>query len=382
MDTLAKSIESPIHQRVEKNIRHVVGVMTGTSIDGIDAVLARIEGHGLQMKTQLLKSISKPFGPLKSPLRKIADQIPVTAKELATTAWDFGNFHADALEALIGHKGVDLIAVHGQTVFHEPPISWQLINPWPLVKRFQVPVVFDLRASDLAAGGEGAPITPLADFLFFKASENRAIANLGGFSNITLLPAINEGNPAPFDHSIRQIQGRDVCACNQVLDHLARTLFQTSYDENGKNALKGALQPQPFQSLVELLATQAVGKRSLGTGDELIEWVAQFRNDYAAADLARSACAAIAQTIVGNLSNAKRLILAGGGVLNLALAEEITQRASIPVDMSDRFGVPAEGREAFAIAVLGALCEDREPITLSQVTGVTHPPTSGTWIFP
>ncbi len=365
-----------------KNIRYIIGCMTGTSVDGLSAALMKIEGQGLQMRASFQTAVDVPFGPIGPALRKIVEQVPATAEELTKIAWDFGVFHADSLEKIIQENQVDLIALHGQTVFHAPPYSWQLINPVPVAQKFKIPIVYDLRASDLAQGGEGAPLTPLADFIFFRAAESRAIVNLGGFCNVTILPAIEENALADLKSALEKIQGKDVCACNQVLDYLARALFQTSYDDNGQEASKGTLQDKPFDALVGLLSAQASGGRSLGTGDELSEWVAQFKDGYAATDLARSACAAIAQVIVNNTMMVERLILAGGGILNLVLKEDIIARATVPVEISDAYGIPIASREAASWAVLGALSEDRIPITLSQVTGVKEPPLSGAWIFP
>lgn len=371
-----------VRTKVEKPIRFVVGCMTGTSIDGLSAALVRIEGHGLSMNAFFEKALEVPFNAVGSALRKVADQVPLTAEELAKTAWHFGKFHAVALEELIETNAVDLIVLHGQTVFHSPPISWQLITPSPIAQQFKIPIVFDLRANDLAQGGQGAPITPLADFIFFRNSEKRAIVNLGGFCNITLLPAVEEKSQNHLSHVLAAIQGKDVCACNQILDSLARTLFQIPYDDQGQRAATGKLQSSVFEALVALLSAQATEGRSLGTGDELSEWMAPFQETYQPNDLAHSACAAIAQVIVNHTEEAQRLILAGGGVKNQVLQKEIVARASVPVVLSDTLGIPAASREAAGMSVLGALCEDGIAITLPQVTGAKQAPLSGTWIFP
>jgi anhydro-N-acetylmuramic acid kinase len=175
--------------------RHVVGVMTGTSIDGIDAALVRITGRDLEMQAELVGHVSHPLRNLADSLRRAAVQIPMSAGEFAQIAWMFGDLHANVIgDVLDDHNlGLDLICVHGQTVFHQPPISWQLINPAPIAARFACPVVSDLRQADLAAGGQGAPLTPIADWVLFRDPRKaRAIANLGGFCNATILPRHEE----------------------------------------------------------------------------------------------------------------------------------------------------------------------------------------------
>ena len=361
-----------------KRGRLVVGCMTGTSLDALDAALVRIHGHGLALRVELLSGIALPLGPVGAVLRRLAEQEPLTAGEIAMAQRNFALLHLDAVRALAEDAKEDpvLIAVHGQTVFHKPPVSWQVFQPWPLALGCGAAVVCDLRAADLAAGGQGAPITPLADWLMLRhPRETRVIANLGGFCNLTVLPAGNE--PAG-------VSGRDICACNQVLDALARRLLGCAYDRDGGAALSGTADSGAVRDLVAKLEVQARAGRSLGTGDEIGAWIAERFSDLPPADLLRSACAAVATVITRAAAEAtpKRLILAGGGVRNRALAAEVRARAGIAVEPSDRHGVPPALREAMAMAVLGALCQDRVPITLASATGVEEAPIAGVWAVP
>lgn len=395
-------------------IRYAVGAMTGTSIDGIDAALVRIEGVGLTMTATLIHHIARPLGDLRNPLREAASQKPLSAGAFAQLAWALGEFYADVIDTLIrtsncadlahtlnanGSSGLALICVHGQTVFHQPPYSWQLINPALLVQRFGCPVVFDLRQADLAAGGQGAPITPIADWVLFRNPQAcRAIVNLGGFCNITVLPASRvatekhtnasqQAGQSPCQHAplLDAIRGYDVCACNQILDAVARKIMGAAFDEDGRTASSGNAQPHATDELYLILSQQRESGRSLGTGDEAIAWVDAHRDSLSPADLAASAVHAIARCIAERLRQAAcdEAILAGGGVRNRALLSAISSLAGVPVHLSDSLGVPAEAREAMAFAVLGALCADGIPITLPQITGCRRPaPLSGTWCNP
>ncbi|MBA2481609.1 MAG: anhydro-N-acetylmuramic acid kinase [Planctomycetes bacterium] len=353
--------------------RLVVGCMTGTSLDGIDVALVRITGSGLAIRAELVSCASHPLGDVQAPLRRLAEQQPMTAREISETSLAFTALHVDAIRDL-GADRIDLVCVHGQTVFHAPPVSWQLFQPAPLALALGVPVVSDLRAADLAAGGQGAPITPLADHILFRhGSEARAVINLGGFCNLTILPGGDDTS---------RIGGRDVCACNQVLDHLARRLFDQPYDRDGLHALAGSVDRRALDALTAKLSLQARAGRSLGTGDELAAWVDRHRGRHTPEDLARTACAAIARVIVQHAVPARRLVLAGGGTRNRALVAEIRERAGIPAITSDQLGIPVDMRECVAMAILGALCQDRVPITLPQVTGVEQPPIAGSWTIP
>ena len=393
--------------------------MTGTSIDGLDAALVRITGQGLAMKVTVLNCIKVELGRdpdlFGIPLKKLSLQQPMKAEEITRTAHDFGLLHLKTLKELIGDSKLDLVSVHGQTVLHKPPLSWQLINPSIIAYGLNTPVVYDLRAADLATGGEGAPITPLADFILFNhgqqvaptlavgetassptlavgetgidnrnSSETRGIVNLGGFSNITILPPCPEDDDPSTISSpcIDNIAGMDVCSCNQLLDRIADKLFGVQYDDNGLHAAKGEVLPEGFETLLRRLSDQTNERRSLGTGDELEEWLREYSSGHSAADIARTACAAIAQVIVNSCQPVDRLIVAGGGVNNSTLLNEIRDRAVVPVDLSDDYDIPFKFREAVAMAVLGALCQDRIPITLPQVTGVDIAPVSGCWVIP
>lgn len=371
--------------------RKVVGCMTGTSLDALDVALAAIDGRGLEMRAALVCAHTRPLGPLAAPLRRLASQEPLSAGAVAQLADELAGLHVAAISDLLGGEAVDLIAVHGQTIFHAPPLSWQLLSPAPIAHAFAAPVVFDLRAADLAAGGRGAPITPLADYVLFRdETESRAVVNFGGYCNFTLLPSIGVTGD-DLGRAVSTIRGGDICACNQLLDGLARFLFHEPFDAAGRHAAAGQARGAPRDALVELLRTQAEADRSLGTGDELLSWIDRFHNDHRAEDLARSACDALASVIIETIrriaaeaaTHVDAYVLAGGGVQNRTLYEAFATHCSGRVCLTDMLGIPAAYREAAAIAVLGALCEDRVPITLPAVTGVPPPaPIAGAWLLP
>jgi len=363
-------------------LRLAVGVMSGTSIDGLDAALVRLEGRALNLTARLLRHESSPLGELAAPLRAAAAQQPMTAGDLAHLARDFGLLHLELIERLLDGAAPDLIAVHGQTVFHQPPVSWQLINAAPIEHRFACPVIADLRQADLAAGGQGAPITPLADWIMFRPRPEgpaRAIINLGGFCNITFLPG-DAGAVGPMSMgsaaALELIHGLDVCPCNQVLDAIARRAFGRAFDKDGRAARKGLAHEEYAAALSCLFADLRDENRSLGTGDEALDWVDAALGLMSGPDIAATACAAIAGAITDAIEEFGRkhygigqIILAGGGTRNAALVRAIRDRAVQPVSHSDDHGIPVEAREAMAMAILGALRLDGVPVTLPQVTG-------------
>jgi 1,6-anhydro-N-acetylmuramate kinase len=354
--------------------RLVIGCMTGTSLDGLDVALVAIDGHGLAMRPRLLRGHAHGLHHLGPALRDLAEQKPMTAGAIASLLRSFSILHRDAIAATLGNEHCDLIAVHGQTVVHVPPVSWQCFQPAPVAQAFRVPVVFDLRAADLACGGQGAPITPLADWICLRdAQETRVVVNLGGFCNATILPA---------GGGVDSIRGFDVCACNQILDAIARRCFAADYDDDGLQALAGTAGDLPTQHIRTALMAQRAAKRSLGTGDELQRLVSELAEQVRGPDLARSACRAIAQTISAACGPG-RYCLAGGGAANRALVAELSACCPGGVVPSGDLGLDGTWREAMAMAILGALCQDRVPITIPHVTGLDGPaPIAGCWALP
>lgn len=362
-------------------------------MDAVDAALVIVEGRGLGIRASVHRCVTGPLGPLARTLREFAEGRPATAAQVAGLAREFALRHVDVVRDVARGDRIDLIAIHGQTVFHAPPVSWQLFIPAPIAEALRAPVVFDLRAADLAAGGQGAPITPLADWVLFRHEvETRAVVNLGGFANYTLLPVEGGRDDAASEDAVNGIRGGDICVCNLLLDAIARRRFNSPFDEDGRRAGSGEIQADLRDALVSLLTDQASAGRSLGTGDELIAWLNEHDAAHRPEDLARSACEAVGFVIATAVQDAarrhapvplRRILLAGGGVHNRTLASALQQHAELEVQRTDAFGVPVSHREAAEMAVLGALCQDGVPITLPQITGVRTPaPVAGVWVFP
>ncbi|MFO0833621.1 MAG: anhydro-N-acetylmuramic acid kinase [Phycisphaerales bacterium] len=369
--------------------------MTGTSIDGLDVAVVRVTGAGLSMRCELLTLHSRPFGELGAVLRSIASGGRHTAGEMADAAWTLGELHAEAIAEAIGSRRADLVCVHGQTVMHVPPRAglkddatltprrgrtWQMLQPAPIAARLRCPVVFDLRAMDVALGGQGAPITPIADWVLCRSSDRtRAVLNLGGFANATILPA----GIGP-----EGVRGFDICACNQLLDAIARGRLNAPFDKDGVAACAGSVNEELLAALGRPLESQACAGRSLGSGDELAACVSDSLG-VPARDVARTACEAIGGVIGRTLASVSEprtvdeVYLAGGGAYNPALVGAISRSAGVACERLDSLGIGSQAREAMCFAVLGALCQDRVPITLPRVTGVPSPaPVSGAWCFP
>ncbi len=346
-----------------------VGLMSGTSLDGMDAALVRFEGPD---QVSLLAFATRPYTSgerrmLESALRDAA------APELTRLHARLGEWAAEAVQEVLSAGGVraldlSFIAFPGQTIWHEPPrVSWQLGEPAVLAERFGVRVVSSFRARDVAAGGQGAPLVPVADVLLFGADHPRVLLNIGGMANLTYVPRrdVDEGAYA-FD------TGPGVA----VIDAVARMVDpDLPYDRDGALARRGRVHEA---LLAELLADPFFAEPPpRSTGRE------RFGEAYARALHARApgpdgVATAVALT-AGSIAEATRrwvpagteVVVSGGGsrhpVLMAALGEALGDRH--PLLRFDDLFFTGDAKEAVAFALLGYLTVHGQPGNLPAATG-------------
>jgi 1,6-anhydro-N-acetylmuramate kinase len=366
------SSTAAVPSRTPTRIRLVAGTMTGTSIDGdLDAALVEIHGHGLGMEARFVTGLSHPLGALTGDLRRVASQEPLPAGELARIARAFGEAHADALAELCATAGVqpDLAVLHGQTVFHAPPLTWQLLDPWPVAVRLGCGVRYDLRGANTASGGQGAPITPLADWILLGGDDDAVVMNLGGFINATFVPRRR--------HGASDIRGFDACACNHLLDRVARLRLGAAFDRDGAAAVRGTCAHDIARRISLAIAPESIrpsGRRSLGTGDEadrLVEWTAALPPDDACRTVVEAIADAAARVLAAEVpAHCPRILVAGGSARNRALTDALARRTGAVVrTTAESHGLPVHMREPTEIAILGALADDGVRYSLPQVTG-------------
>jgi len=360
-----------------------VGFMTGTSIDGIDAAVIETRGFGASLSANVVRHVQEPLGDLRPELLDFARGEAMTAAGIASLSRRFGELHARVLARCAVDRSLTLVAAHGQTVTHAPPDSLQLLDPWPLVRAAACPVVHDLRGADLAGGGAGAPITPRADAVLFRDHRVRAgtlaIVNLGGFVNVTLLPEPSDADDGIFDG----VEGFDCCPCNHVLDAAAEELLGTPFDVDGGVAMTGTPDEPAADRLRESISQLFRAGRSGGDGDETRNLAIEVaRSAGSPADGLATLHRAVASAVIDcvqtrcderGIQRPGEFVLAGGGVLNRRLVGEIERRAAGRVRPSDALGVPAQAREAAAMAILGLLAFDGVPITDPASTGRRTP---------
>jgi anhydro-N-acetylmuramic acid kinase len=364
--------------------RLAVGLMSGTSLDGVDAALVDL---GLRDQVTLRGFLSEPY--VAQERQRILDAIASgTARQLALLNVWLGARWADAVERLLRQTGIDarelsFVASHGQTVWHEPgKATLQLGDPAVLAERLAVTVVSDFRSRDVAAGGQGAPLVPIADALLFgHPGHGRALLNVGGMANVTWVP-----RRGTTDGVVAFDTGPGVA----VLDAVARAVQPgLPFDEGGALAAQG----RPVDLVVrELLAhgyfaapaPKSTGRETFGEefARALRERVLAVDPAARPADLVATALALTVLSIAGQLAKflptnedrTRDLLVSGGGARNPTLMRALA--AALPgwrVGLfADEF-FDGDAKEAVAFAFLGQLALEHRPGNIPGATGARGP---------
>jgi len=345
-----------------------IGLMSGTSLDGIDAVLAAPRGKRLSLRNAL----HRPFSPqLRKRLFALQASGPDELRRASLTANELTQAYAATVRSLLSRSRVAATAVaaigcHGQTIRHQPDAGYtiQLVNGALLAELTGIDVVCDFRSRDIAAGGEGAPLAPAFHSAMFRASaRDRAVVNIGGIANVTSLPA--RGRATGFD-----------CGPgNCLLDAWISARRRRPYDRGGAWAAHGRVVPR---LLHELLADPYFRRRppkSTGRDTFNLDWLRRrLRKNERAIDVQATLLELTARTISEALHShcrdARDVLVCGGGARNRALLARLS--ALLPdrrVVTTDALGVAAEHVEALAFAWLARQTVRRRPGNLPAVTG-------------
>jgi anhydro-N-acetylmuramic acid kinase len=360
--------------------RLIAGAMSGTSADGIDVVIARIQGSPLNIAAHVLLHHHQPYdSALRSNIFTLREGEMFSLRVLMQLNRDVSLAYASAInEALLKAKlnSADLtgIAAHGQTLFHEPPLTLQWLDPALLAARVGCDVISDFRRADCAVGGQGAPLVPYADYLLFRhPNRARILLNIGGIANLTFLPA---------SPSFEQIVAFDTGPGNCVSDWLMRQFDPTGagYDADGTRASRGRvlessilrIRQHPYFSQRHPKSTDGPAMISAfipGFDHPLIQ--------YSLDDLLATACYLTAKTICDAISTLPtrpdELIISGGGTQNPVIMRNMSELLpDVPVLTADNFGIDQAAKEALAFALLGAATLDRVPANVPTVTGATR----------
>jgi anhydro-N-acetylmuramic acid kinase len=364
----------------ETEARWTLGLMSGTSLDGIDAALLRSDGHRIfELGAHLTHPYDEGFREeLRAQLGGRQSESALAAVEVELT-----RRHGQAVSALLDLAGltaaaVDLIGFHGQTILHEPGRrrTWQIGDGALLARLTGIDVVADFRSRDVAAGGQGAPFAPLYHAALARELEKPlAVLNIGGVSNVTWIP-LDDNETLAFD-----------CGPgNALMDDWLLRHFGLPYDEGGRLAYEGRIDTKRLGALCAHPFFEEKPPKSLDRND----FDGMARQVMAGGDLApKDGLATLAAFTAASVASAlphfpappKRWLVTGGGRLNAFLMAQLSDRLGAPVDPVEEVGWNGDALEAQAFAYLAIRARARLPLSLPGTTGVPEPMSGGV-LFP
>ena len=362
-----------------------IGMMSGTSLDGIDVLISEIEGTFTQTKVNLIAYKTYPFE--ASLLQKIRKSFSIKESDselLCSLNFELGEAFASAAKRLCEENNIQMddvsfISSHGQTIFHigkpneeQVKSSLQLGEGAVIAARCKTTVVSNFRAADIAAGGQGAPLVPYADFILFRSDEvSRAIHNIGGIANMTVLP--------------RGCQTDDVFAFdsgpgNMMIDYAMQKLFHKPYDENGETARKGKVIQKLLDELMSHPYLKELPPKSTGRelfGDQLTEKLISKYNHYSNEDMIHTLTQFTAKSIAFSYQSfilpkvdIDEIIFCGGGSYNQYLLELIqNELPTIKIKVLEDLGMNSSSKEALAFIILGNETIHMSPSNMKNATG-------------
>jgi len=383
--------------------RTVAGVMSGTSADGVDVALVRCLPPREPNATPRLRLLAYCATPYPAALRRAVlramNAESISVAELSRLHWRLGQVYAEAVRAACAQSQIqiDLVGCHGQTIYHQAApqsycgasvaCTWQMGEASVIAATMSVPVVADFRPADLALGGQGAPLVPLLDWVYFRhARRNRVLQNLGGIGNLTVIPAGAQGG---------DVFAFDTGPANMVIDALMEICFQKKMDRNGSMAARGKVLESILRQYIGLQYFFTPPPKSAGREEFGREFAQKFLADCkkisrkpedavatATALTAQSIGVAWKQFVQPALHAAPTdYVVSGGGAKNpillRAIAGQVQQNASVVVGTSDDFGLPVAAKEAVAFALLAYQTWHRRAGNLPTATGAARPAVLG-----
>ena len=357
-----------------------IGLMSGTSLDGVDAALVEFKNDHVQ----LIAFEYQPFtDEIKDSLRQISDsQAMIFLKDYGVMDTQIGLLFAQAVEALLAKanmpaKAIKAIGSHGQTIYHHPStntahaFSLQIGDPNIIAERTDITTIADFRRRDIAAGGQGAPLVPaFHQAVFSHPTEHRCIVNIGGIANITILP--------PSETS-GAVMGFDTGPGNILMDQWIQKHRNCSYDAYGEWAKSGEVDFELLELLKKDPYFQLPPAKSTGKEYFSLAWLYQntnITNYFPPENIQASLCHLTASTITDAIKKyapkTEQVLICGGGIHNDYLLQLIEQNLSCSVESTELYGIHPDHVEAIAFAWLARQTLNNLTGNLSEVTGANR----------
>lgn len=373
--------------------KYVIGIMSGTSVDGIDVGLVKIKGHGLKSSVELIAFENYPFSnEVREQIFRLFELESSNVKDISQMNFLLGELYTQAVfqiceKANFKVTDVDLVGCHGQTIYHHPQVevmdginvssTFQIGEGSVIAKKTGIVTINDFRVGDMALGGLGAPLVPYPEFLLYRSHEkNIALQNIGGIGNVTILPA---------GCSLLDVYAFDTGPGNMVMDGVIHYLTDgaQSYDVNGEIAGKGHVDEAFLSSLLEdpyfkLVPPKTTGREYFGKAyvEAFIE--AGRLRGLSDEDLVCNATALTAKSITLSYKwfvthPIDQVIIGGGGSYNETLIKMLKSELIAKVITHEEYGLNSDAKEAIAIAILANETIHGHPSNVPSVTGALQP---------
>lgn len=387
----------------KKQKKYVVGLMSGTSVDGVDAALVEIENAGTDTKIQLLGFIEYPFpNGMKDFILRNSVKETSNVVDICRLNFLLPHIYTDAIKTLCKDidfpvEDIDLIGSHGQTIQHLPDkqktyhyeisSTLQIGDPSVISKSTGIITVGDFRNGDVALGGQGAPLVPYFDYILFHSSKkSRALLNIGGISNFTILNKLG---------AQEDVLAFDTGPGNMMIDFLAYRLFDENYDKDGAFARRGNFNEDLFNALVtkddfiEKEPPKSTGREYYG--EIFLEELLDEFSGVPKEDFMNTVTKFTAYGIYRNYekfvqheTEIDELIVSGGGSKNQYLYEQLHKyfEDSVEIKVIDEIGVSSDAKEAICFAVLANETVSGNPSNIPRTTGASKPTSLGKICLP
>jgi anhydro-N-acetylmuramic acid kinase len=375
----------------------VAGVMSGTSVDGINVALVRIRGSSRTRTPGLhnLRLLGHAEYPYPQNVREFVlsamNSTRTSVADLARLNFLLGELYAEAILAAQKRfrTKAELVGCHGQTLYHQGEsalflgrklaVTWQTGEAAVIAARLGVPVVSDFRPADMSVGGKGAPLVPFLDFLLHRdARVGRIAQNIGGIANLTAIPA---------GASLQKVLAFDTGPGNMVIDALTERLFHQPYDREGQIAAGGRVLDRVVNQILRAPFFRRKPPKTAGReefGREFARTFIRCCGRVNSADIVATATALTAKSIADALQRFvlpgrgeyRDFIVSGGGTLNATLIAMLANELrplGLQMRSSDEFGLPSEAKEAAAFALLAYQTWNHGPSNVPAATGARRP---------
>ncbi|OTX91051.1 anhydro-N-acetylmuramic acid kinase [Bacillus wiedmannii] len=379
---------------------YIAGIMSGTSLDGIDVALVHIEGSGVESKVKLIHFITVPFcNDMKNEIQQALSIENSNVQLICSLNFKLGLCFANAVrevckEANFPLGQLNLIGSHGQTIYHQPkhdgnmiPSTLQIGEPAVIAYETNTTVISNFRTMDIAAGGQGAPLVPYSEIILYRhPTKNRLLQNIGGIGNVTIIPShLSDKNVIAFDTG----------PGNMVIDGMCQRLFQLSYDQNGKIAKQGVVVDEiltycmnhPF---LKMNPPKSTGREQFG--EEFVSELLKRYERHSKENIVTTVTMFTARSIVHQYKEfilpyyeIDEVILGGGGSYNDTLVEMIRyglKDEKCAIFIQEDIGYSSEAKEAIAFAILANETYHRNPSNVPSATGAKQSVVLGNITFP